>query len=77
MRQDEICRVLIEDHNQAQSTLLIRQRKHPRQKAANDQVIPLVADAWSEAPLYSRGLSRYRDKVSSRRRVTGGAPSMK
>ncbi len=45
MRQDEICRVQFEDFNAAQATLMIRQRKHPRQKASNDQVIPLVADA--------------------------------
>ena len=45
MRQDEICRVSFDDFNPTQATLLIRQRKHPRQKAANDQVIPLVADA--------------------------------
>lgn len=45
MRQDEICRVVFEDFNANQSTLMIRQRKHPRQKASNDQVIPLVADA--------------------------------
>ncbi len=45
MRQDEICRVQFEDFNAQQSTLMIRQRKHPRQKNSNDQVIPLVADA--------------------------------
>lgn len=44
MRQDEICRVVFEDYNSAQATLCIRKRKHPRQKASNDQVIPLVAD---------------------------------
>jgi len=44
MRQDEICRVVITDFNLGQRTLAIRQRKHPRDKASNDQVIPLVAD---------------------------------
>lgn len=44
MRQDEICRVLWDDYNAREATLMIRQRKHPRQKHANDQVIPLVAD---------------------------------
>lgn len=44
MRQEEICRVTFEDYNAVQSTLMIRQRKHPRQKTSNDQVIPLVAD---------------------------------
>ncbi len=49
MRQDEICRVVWEDFNPAQATLRIRQRKHPRQKASNDQVIPLVADTGFDA----------------------------
>lgn len=44
MRQDEICRVMVADFNPHQRTLCIRQRKHPREKATNDQVIPLVAD---------------------------------
>jgi integrase len=45
MRQDKICRVTFDDFNAAQSTLMIRQRKHPRQKQSIDQVIPLVPDA--------------------------------
>ncbi len=49
MRQDEICRVTFEDFNAEQSTLMIRQRKHPRQKQSNDQVIPLVSDAGFDA----------------------------
>lgn len=49
MRQDEICRVTFEDYNAGQSTLMIRQRKHPRQKQSNDQAIPLVADTGYDA----------------------------
>ncbi|MFM9941250.1 MAG: hypothetical protein ACKVP7_17340 [Hyphomicrobiaceae bacterium] len=49
MRQDEICRVSFEDFNAMQSTLMIRQRKHPRQKQSNDQAIPLVADTGYDA----------------------------
>jgi integrase len=49
MRQDEICRVVWEDFNANQSTLCIRKRKHPRDKASNDQVIPLVADTGYDA----------------------------
>lgn len=49
MRQDEVCRVLWEDYNAAQATLKIRQRKHPRDKATNDMVIPLVADTSYDA----------------------------
>ena len=49
MRQDEICRVTFADFNAEQSTLMIRKRKHPRQKHINDQVIPLVADTGYDA----------------------------
>lgn len=49
LRQDEISRVLWEDFNAAQSTLRVRQRKHPRQKKTNDQIIPLVADTGFDA----------------------------
>jgi integrase len=49
MRQDEICRVLWSDFNERNATLIIRQRKHPRQKATNDQTIPLVADTGFDA----------------------------
>lgn len=49
MRQDEICRVLWSDFNPAQNTLCIRQRKHPRQKSLNDQVIPMVSDTGFDA----------------------------
>lgn len=45
MRQEEITRILYEDFNRAEGTVLIRQRKHPRDKATNDQVVPLVSDA--------------------------------
>ena len=49
MRQDEISRVLWDDFSAVHATLKIRQRKHPRQKALNDQVIPLVADSGYDA----------------------------
>lgn len=49
MRQDEICRVLWDDFDERNATLTIRQRKHPRQKATNDQTIPLVADTGFDA----------------------------
>jgi integrase len=45
MRQEEITRILYEDFDREESTVLIRQRKHPRDKASNNQVVPLVADA--------------------------------
>jgi len=49
LRQDEISRVLWEDFNAVQATLRVRQRKHPRQKKTNDQIIPLVDDTGFDA----------------------------
>lgn len=45
MRQEEITRILFDDFDRQASTVLIRQRKHPRDKSANNQVVPLIADA--------------------------------
>lgn len=49
MRQDEITRILVDDFDRNAGTVLIRQRKHPRDKATNNQVIPLVADTGFDA----------------------------
>lgn len=49
MRQEEITRILVEDFDQAGPTVLIRQRKHPREKATNNQKVPLVADTGFDA----------------------------
>jgi integrase len=45
MRQAEICRIRIEDIDWKAKTVLIRQRKDPKKKATNDQVVPLVGDS--------------------------------
>lgn len=42
MRSAEICRVRWADIDRGKRTILIRQRKHPREKESNDQVIPLL-----------------------------------
>lgn len=42
MRQDEICRVTWDDFDEKAKTLIIRDRKDPRQKYGNDHRIPLV-----------------------------------
>lgn len=42
MRQEEICRVTWEDYDARGKMLLIRDRKDPRQKKGNDQLIPLL-----------------------------------
>jgi integrase len=49
MRQSEITRILVDDFDEVVPSQLIRQRKHPRQKATNDQEIPLVADTGFDA----------------------------
>ncbi|WP_409283053.1 tyrosine-type recombinase/integrase [Pseudomonas putida] len=46
MRLGEICRIRIDDINSVHRTVLIRDRKDPRFKAGNDQLVPLFPDAW-------------------------------
>lgn len=47
MRQAEICRILIEDLDFKNKTVIIRDRKDPQEKIGNDQVVPLFPAAWS------------------------------
>jgi integrase len=47
MRQDEICRIQIEDVNHIARTVVIRDRKDPREKHGNDQTVPLLPNAWA------------------------------
>jgi len=47
MRQGEICRLEIDDINRKAKTVIIRDRKDPRNKQGNDQVVPLLPDAWA------------------------------
>ncbi|WP_170438809.1 tyrosine-type recombinase/integrase [Ruegeria arenilitoris] len=49
MRLGEICRIRIEDVRWNEKAVLIRERKDPRRKARNDQVVPLVGDAYQIA----------------------------
>ncbi len=46
MRQDEICRLRIEDVDRDARTVVIRDRKDPKHKQGNDQTVPLLPDAW-------------------------------
>ena len=46
MRQDEICRLQVEDVDSDARTVVIRDRKDPRNKAGNDQTVPLLPEAW-------------------------------
>lgn len=47
MRQGEICRLEIDDLNREEKTIIIRDRKDPKNKQGNDQTVPLLPAAWS------------------------------
>lgn len=51
MRQDEICRIRWEDVDARARTVIVRDRKDPRDKNGNDQKVPLLDvtgfDAWA------------------------------
>lgn len=53
MRQEEICSLQIKDLNRKEKTVIIRDRKHPTEKIGNDQVVPLLGEAWSLAEKYT------------------------
>lgn len=46
MRQSEICGLRWEDVDEATKTVIVRERKDPKNKADNDQVVPLLGPAW-------------------------------
>jgi integrase len=47
MRQDEICQLQVDDVDRQAKTVVIRDRKDPRNKQGNDQTVPLLPDAWA------------------------------
>lgn len=46
MRQGEICGLEIDDLNRKEKTIIIRDRKDPKNKIGNDQTVPLLPAAW-------------------------------
>jgi integrase len=46
MRLGEICALQVEDVDPKQKTVVIRDRKDPRKKIGNDQLVPLLPEAW-------------------------------
>ena len=46
MRLGEICGLQVDDVDLAKKTVMIRDRKDPRNKAGNDQLVPLLLEAW-------------------------------
>lgn len=49
MRQDEICSILIDDIDFEARTVIVRDRKDPKNKIGNDQRVPLFDKAWEIA----------------------------
>ena len=47
MRQGEIIRLKWADLNEADRTIIIRNRKHPTKKEGNDQEVPLLGEAFA------------------------------
>jgi integrase len=47
MRLGEICSLRIEDIDRQARTVIIRDRKDPRNKQGNNQTVPLLPDAWA------------------------------
>jgi integrase len=58
MRRGEICRLLWTDLDEKKRTVIIRDRKDPRKKAGNDQVVPLLGEAWPLALAQPRSNER-------------------
>lgn len=46
MRVGEVCSIRWDDVDEVARTVVIRERKHPTDKQANDQVVPLLGPAW-------------------------------
>lgn len=49
MRLGEICGLQIEDIDRDARTVIVRDRKDPRNKQGNNQTVPLLPDAWAIA----------------------------
>jgi integrase len=47
MRLGELCALQVEDIDREARTIIIRDRKDPRQKIGNNQKVPLLPEAWA------------------------------
>lgn len=47
MRRGEITRIARKDVDETKRTVIIRDRKDPQKKIGNDQVVPLLGEAWT------------------------------
>lgn len=70
MRRGEICSIKWDDLDEQRQMVMIRNRKHPRQKEGNDEWVPLLGDAWKIVkrqpkeddrifPIHPQTLSKY------------------
>lgn len=70
MRRGEICRIVWSDVDEKNRVVMIRDRKHPRKKKGNDELVPIRADAWAVMqrqpktgdrifPIHPQTLSKY------------------
>ena len=55
MRLGEICSLRVEDIDHSERTVVIRDRKDPRNKVGNHQTVPLLPKAWAIAERLSKG----------------------
>lgn len=46
MRIGEVCRIRWEDVDEAQKSVVVRDRKDPRKKAGNHMLVPMLGGAW-------------------------------
>lgn len=52
MRQEEICSLEISDVDFDEKSIVIKNRKDPKQKSGNDMLVPLLGRAWELAEKY-------------------------
>lgn len=57
-RRGELFRLRWEDVDEVRRAVLIRDRKHPRSKAGNDQWVPLLGEAWQVVQRQPRSEAR-------------------
>lgn len=55
MRRGEICGLRWADVDEAKKLVLVRDRKDPRKKIGNDQLVPLLPEAWAIVQRQPRG----------------------
>lgn len=60
MRLGEICRIKTADVDVNKKTVIIRERKDPKKKEQNDQIVPLLGEAWD---IVKNRMKEYPDRL--------------